>query len=222
MDERRDGLRSGREAAGLISDAVMSALAQLVERLRDVAPDPAVTAPAARATPDAPDAQPAPPASRAAAPAGARQVPARAAADLVGGVVAAIVPAVLSRIDPDEILDRVDVQRVVDRVDVEEVVRRIDLDELAGRLDVDALLARVDVDALVARVDLAAATREAMDAVDIGELMRDSTATIGSDVVEGVRSQAMRADDLLARWVDRALRRRGPRGTAREPGGDGP
>ena len=213
MGERRDGLGSGRDVAELVGDAVMSSLEDLVERLRDAAPQP--TAASAKAVPEAGHPLPAghPPCARA--------LPAHAVVDLLGTLVAAIVPVVLSRIDLDEVLDRVDVQRVVDRVDVEGVVGRIDLDDLAGRIDVDALLARVDVDALVRRVDLTAATREAMEAVDIGEIVRESTASIGSDLVEDLRSQAMRADDLVARSLDRVLRRRGARRTALSPRREG-
>ena len=119
--------------------------------------------------------------------------------------------------DLNEVLDQVDVQRVVDRVDVEKVVDRLDLNEIAGRIDVDALLARVDIDALVKRIDLTSATREAMEAIDIGEIVRDSTATIGTDLVDDLRLQSIRADALLARVVDAVLRRRGPRRTALDP-----
>jgi hypothetical protein len=184
------GRRSEREAAGLVGDAVMSSLEDLVERLRDGSPDP----------------QP-----------HRRPLPARAAADLVGALVAEVVPAVLSRLDPDLLLDQVDVQRVVERVDVDAIARRIDLDALAARLDVDALLARVDVDELVRRVDLGSAAREAIEGVDLGEVIRESTATLGSDVVEDLRVQAMRADALVARLVDRVIGRSEPRDAAIGP-----
>ena len=146
-----------------------------------------------------------------------RGLPTRAAVDLVGGLVAAIVPVVLARIDPNEIIDKVNVQRLIDRVDVDEVVKQIDLDDLAGRLDVDALLARVDIDALVRRIDMSEVAREAIQGIDLGELIRDSTATIGSDIVDDLRVQSMRADDLVARVVDVVLRRRKPRRTDLDP-----
>ena len=129
---------------------------------------------------------------------------------------------VVSRIDLNEMLDEVDVQRVVDRVDVEELVARIDVDDLLQRIDVNAVVARVDVDALVRRIDLTAVTKEALDAVDIGEIVRESTATIGTDIVNDGRLQAMRADDLIARLVDRVLFRRGPRRTALDRSGEAP
>ena len=207
----RDGARAS-DAAGLVGDAVMSALEQLVVRLRESAP--AATAPAAPAAVEA--ARPADPAVEGGGTSPAVPMPSGAVA-VLGAVVAAIVPAVLNRIDVDELLERVDVQRVVDRVDVDGLVARIDLDALAGRLDVDALLARVDVDALVHRLDIGAITREAMEAVDFGEIVRESSASIGTDVVDGVRFQMIRADDLLARWVDLVLRRSAPRETALDP-----
>lgn len=199
MGERRGGLRSGRDAAELVGDAVMSSLADLVERLHQDPPQ----APVENLAPAPAAAAPGGPARRLSA-----RAPADALAELVGTLVAAIVPVVMSRIDPNEMLDRVDVQAVVDRVDVHEVVGRIDLDEVVSRIDVDAVLARVDIDAVVRRIDLTAATREAMEAIDIGELVRESTATIGSDIVEDLRAQSMRADDLIARLFDTVLRRR--------------
>jgi len=207
MGERRNG-PGGRDAAGLVGDAVMSAIDQLVERLRTAEP--------AEGPPERAVVAPRPGGGGARGDEGgwpAASVPA-GVADLVGAIVAAIVPAVLSRIDPDDVLDRVDVQRFVDRVDLDEIVARIDLDALAGRLDVDALLARVDMAALVHRLDIAAITQEALEAVDIGDIVRESTASIGTDVVDDVRLQAIRADEILARWVDAVLRRRDPRDTA--------
>ena len=207
MGELSAGRRPDRDAAGLVGDAVMSSLEDLVERLRDDPPRPPPPAPAA-ADPGAAGRADASPASH------LRALPARAAADLLGALVAEIVPAVLDRIDPDALLDRVDVQRIVERGGLEAVVRRIDLDDLARRIDLDALLADVDLDALVRRVDLTAATREALEGADIGAVIRESSATLSSDVVENLRAQAMRADDLVARLIDRALRRSSARETS--------
>jgi hypothetical protein len=148
------------------------------------------------------------------------RLPPRAATDLLGALAAGLVPAVLRHIDPNALLDRVDVQRLIERVDVQALVRRIDVDELAAQVDPNRLLARVDVDELVRRIDLAAVAREAMDGIDVGEMIRESTATLGSDAVEDLRAQAMRADDLVARIVDRALRRTEPRDTALDRAGE--
>ena len=72
----------------------------------------------------------------------------------------------------------------------------------------------MDVDALVRRVDVGAVAREALDGIDLGEVIQESTAGIGADTVEAIRVQAMHADDLVARFVDRLLMRRRPRDTA--------
>lgn len=193
MRDRADGMRVGREVAGMAADAVASSVEDLLGRLR-----------ARRPPGDEPDAA----AAAAQSPTGGPLSP---LAELVGAALAEVLPAVLARIDLDEVLDRVDVHRVVQRIDIDEIVAGIDLDALAARMDLDALVSRIDVDAVVRRIDLAAATAEALEAVDIGDIIRDSTATIGSDVVEGLREQAMRADDMLAGVVDRLLGRRGRR-----------
>ncbi len=201
MGERRDGLRPGRDAAALVGDAILSSLEHLVARLHQ--DGPAEGAPRDATTAAAP-----PPATR------SPPAPPAAVAAFAGALVAAMVPAILRRLDPDQLVDWVGVQRVVDRVDVQGIVDRVDLDALVARVDVDALVERLDVDAIVRRIDLEAVTREALEAVDIGDVVRESTATIGSDIVEDARAQSMRADALLARGIDRVLRRRGPRRTS--------
>jgi hypothetical protein len=215
------------EVAGLVADALISALANLVAIPGTSRADPTSAGQPAAAAPAGPLRR----LPRAGLDGGvgvARQavrLPARAATALLDAVASDLVPAVLRRLDLNAIIERVDVQLVVERVDVQGVVRRVDLNELAGRVDLnelagrvdmDALLARVDVNALVARLDVGALTREAMEAVDIGEVIRESTATLGSEAIEAVRAQAMRADDLVARIIDRLLRRSVPRDTALE------
>ena len=69
----------------------------------------------------------------------------------------------------------------------------------------------------------------------MGAVIRESTATLGADALDDARALSMRADDFLARVVDRLLRRHRPRrtempaglppaSTARipHPGGPGP
>lgn len=201
MSGPRGRMRPGREVAGMAGDAVMASLQEIVARLHvpERPPSPASDA-------GAPD--DAPRASRL-----ARTLPTDRAVELVAALVAEIVPQVVARMDLDEVLDRVDVQRVIDRVDVDAVVARI---------DVDAVVERLDVDRIVQRIDLTAATREALEAVDFGDIVRESTATIGSDVIEGARVQAMRLDDRVGRTVDWLLRRHGPRDTVPDAPGAAP
>jgi hypothetical protein len=140
-------------------------------------------------------------------------LPSRAAADAAAAIAAAVVPAVVERIDVNALLARVDVDAVVARIDLDAVVARIDVDRILDSIEPNRVLDRVDVDELVARVDIGAVAREALEGIDLGDIIQESTASIATDTVEAIRVQAMRADDLLARIVDRVLLRKRPRDT---------
>jgi hypothetical protein len=143
----------------------------------------------------------------------------------------AVLAAVLDRIDLDDVVRRVDVAAVVERVDVEPVVARVDLDAVAQRLDLDAVLARLDLTrivlervdldavlaAVLARLDLVALAAEVIDGVDLPEIIRESTGSMASDTVQGVRMQAIGADEAVGRAVDRFLLRRSARSTKAPP-----
>jgi len=194
-------------SARMVADAVDAALLDLAEALHTERPDAAAPAPAGPERQEPPPrAVPGTPAAGAAARtltgAGTRAV-----AEAAAAIAAAIVPAVVERID---------VNALIGRVDVEAVVARVPVDEIVARIDLNRVLATVDVDELVGRVDIAAVAREALEGIDIGEIVQESTAGIATDTMEAVRVQAMNADDLLARIVDRLLGRRGPRHVALE------
>jgi hypothetical protein len=185
-------------AAGLVADAIESALAGALEGLRPPPAEPAAS-PGPR-----PVAESAPSAIRhigspaAGASLQAARRPAGAATDLAASVAARIARGVLERLDLNAIIERVDVGRVIAKVDIDAVL---------GRVDVDALLGKVDLDRLVQRLDVGALAKEAMDGIDLGEVIRESTMSIGGETVDVVRDRAMLADGLVARVVDRALRR---------------
>lgn len=129
---------------------------------------------------------------------------------------------VAERVDLDELVTRVDVDRIVSRVDLDAVVSKLDLNEIAARIDVDAIVARVDVDevaerldvaAVIERLDLAELTRVVMEEIDLPEIIRDSTGSMASETVRGVRIQGIEADASVSRTVDRILRRRPQRDT---------
>jgi hypothetical protein len=135
----------------------------------------------------------------------------RAAADAASTIAASVVPAVVERLDVNALLAKVDVNALVARVDI---------DGILDSVDPNPLLERVDVDALVQKVDVGAIAGEALEAIDVGDLIQESTASMATDTLEAIRVQAIRGDDLLARAVDWTLRRRRPRDTALErPGG---
>lgn len=121
------------------------------------------------------------------------------------------VDAVVARVDLDAILARLDLDAIVGRVDLDLVTDRLDLDTIAKRLDLDAVVERVDLDAVVARLDLAGIAREVVDAIDLTEILRQSTGVVSSDAVRGLRAEGMRADDVVAGFVSRVLRRPDPR-----------
>ena len=185
------------EAGQLVADGVASALMALAEALGRERQAAAAAEPLP--APHEPGTAEAGTVTRALA------VPSRAAADVASAVAASLVPAMVARLDVDALLAK---------VDVEALVRRVDVDRLLDEIEPNRLLERVDVDALVRRVDVGAVAREALDGIDLGEVIQESTAGIGADTVEAIRVQAMHADDLIARFVDRVLMRRRPRDAA--------
>ena len=138
--------------------------------------------------------------------------------------------AIVADVDIDAILDRLDLTALVQqRVDLDAVVAGVNLDDIARRLDVEAVidrldltaivLNRVDLDALVnavmARIDLVGLAEEVIDAVDLPEIIRESTGSMASETVRGARLQGIHADEAVSRAVDRLLLRR----ARRHPGG---
>jgi hypothetical protein len=150
------------------------------------------------------------------------------------------VDGVVATVDLDRVLDRVDVSRILDRIDLDAVVAKVDINQIAERIDIDAILARVDLDtlverldiqgiidrldldalaaridmnAVVTRLDLPTITEQVMEEVDIGEIIRESTGTIGTGAVDTLRYSGMSMDRIVGRVVDRVLLRRGGRAT---------
>src|SRR5262245_33839393 len=203
------------EAARLVTDAVGGAVVRMVEALgwmsSSGAPQP---------DPKAPSVTPLRRLPRTGLDAGveagkqAARAPATAASRVLDVLAGEVIPAVIRRLDLNAIIDRVDIQRVIDRVDVQEVVRKVDLDDVVRRVDIDVIIDRVDVNAVLGRVDVGPVAQEALDAVDVGAIVRESTTSLGAEAAEAARVQAMRADDGLNRIIDTVLRRGEPRDTA--------
>jgi hypothetical protein len=128
--------------------------------------------------------------------------------DLDAAVARVDVDAVVRRVAIDAILERIDIDAIVAGVDLDAIVDRIDLDQIATRLDVDAVVARVDLDAVIDRIDLIGIVQEVLDEIDLPAIIRDSTGSMASETVRGVRMTGITADDAISRAVDRALFRR--------------
>lgn len=122
------------------------------------------------------------------------------------------VAAVVARVDPTEVIARIDLDEVVARVDLDAAAARLDLERLVVRIDPDRVVERVDLDAAIARLDLVALARQIIEGVDLPEIIRSSTGTLATDAVRSVRSETMRADEAVAGFVDRLLRRSTARG----------
>jgi hypothetical protein len=129
-------------------------------------------------------------------------------ADLNAAVSRVDVDAVVSRVDVEAVTSRVDLDALVSRVDLDAIVARVDPDAVAKRLDVDAVVGRVDVNAAVERLDLTGIALQVITAIDLPEILRESTGPAASEVVRGIRVEGVQADDAVSRIVDRLLRRR--------------
>ena len=139
-----------------------------------------------------------------------------ASVDLDAAVARVDLDAIAATLDVDAVVARADLDAAVARVDIEAILDRVDLDAIAATLDVDAVVARADLDRVIARIDIVSIVEEVLDAIDLPAIIRDSTGSMASETVRGVRMTGVSADDALSRVVDRALfRRRHPE----RPGG---
>jgi hypothetical protein len=174
---------------------------------------------------------------------GAREELGRAAGRLLDVLVPYVVAELLSRVDlTDVVVDHVDVDRILLRVDLDAAASRLDLNALVKELDVDAVISRVDlmevvqesldldavvagvdidaaaarldIDAVIGRVNLAALARDVIAELDLPEIIRESTGSMASDTVRGVRMQSISGDEALGRIIDRLSMRRSRRGRA--------
>ncbi|WP_143676613.1 hypothetical protein [Streptomyces sp. TLI_146] len=104
---------------------------------------------------------------------------------------------------------------VVDRLDLDALVARVDVNRVADRVDVDRVVLRVDVDAVIARVDLVVLTRDVLQAIDLGQMVRDTSGGAAEGTVAALRVRSVRADRVVNHFADRLLHRPGadPQGT---------
>jgi len=84
----------------------------------------------------------------------------------------------------------------------------VDLDEIAGKLDVDRVAQRLDMDAIIKKLDLPKLVEEVLAEIDVADLIRQSTGTLTGDAIDEVRYVSVDADRVVARLVDRVIRRR--------------
>ena len=136
--------------------------------------------------------------------------------DLDAAVTRVDLDSVASRLDVDAVIARADLARVISRIDVDAIIADADLDRVVSRIDVDAILRRVDPDDIVARVDVEAVldrldfttiARRVIESIDLAAIMREASGAASSQVARTVRTEGMQADESVARFFDRVLRR---------------
>lgn len=127
--------------------------------------------------------------------------------------------ALLATIDANALLAAVDVDALLRRTDVDTLLQRVDVDAFLTGVDIDAVIARIDVDAIAARIDVNAIVQEVdidgiVEQTEIGTIVARSTSGFASEALDAARAQTVGADTLVARIVDRVMRRRaeGPLG----------
>jgi hypothetical protein len=136
--------------------------------------------------------------------------------DLDAAVTRVDLDGIASRLDVDAVIARADLDRVVSRIDVDAIIATADLDRVVSRIDIDSILqrvnpddivARVDVEAVLDRLDLTAIARQVIENIDLAPIMREASGAASSQVARSVRTEGMHADESVARFVDRILRR---------------
>ncbi|GAA4756950.1 hypothetical protein GCM10023350_48240 [Nocardioides endophyticus] len=115
----------------------------------------------------------------------------------------------VASVDLDKAVRRVDIDAVIGRLDLDRIVReRVDLDGIVATVDLDAVAARIDIDAVISRIDLVGLAEDVIAEVDLPEIIRESTGSMASETVRGVRMQGISADEAVGRAVDRFRLRR--------------
>ncbi|AQA21824.1 hypothetical protein BTZ20_0843 [Rhodococcus sp. MTM3W5.2] len=130
---------------------------------------------------------------------------------------------IAATIDVDRIAARLDVDAVIGKLDLDGIVDSVDLGRQIARVDLDEVARRIDIDAIIARMDLVGLANDIIEGVDLPEIIRESTGSLSSEAVRGVRSQGMQADDAVAGFVGKLFGRgAGPNDELPMGGGDHP
>ena len=97
---------------------------------------------------------------------------------------------------------------------VNAVVGRMNLTEIVlDRVDIDAIVAQADLEKIIDRLPLVDLANYIIDEIDLPQLIRQSTGGIATDAMNTTRMQAIDADDLVQRVVDKIMLRRKARKT---------
>lgn len=129
--------------------------------------------------------------------------------------------SLVADVDLDAVAARIDLDAVAARIDVAAILERIDLTQVVTeQVDLDVIARGIDLDAVIGRVDLAALANEVIAAIDLPEIIRESSGSLASETMRSVRMQGIDADRTVERVIDRLRRHRalrpddGPAGSA--------
>jgi hypothetical protein len=95
---------------------------------------------------------------------------------------------------------------------VDQVLHRVDLTRI--------VLENVDIDKILVAVDLPKVAEYVVDEIDLSAIIRDSTSSVTSEAVRGVRMQSVDADQAVSRLADRLVHRRQRKTDAEGSGSD--
>lgn len=117
--------------------------------------------------------------------------------------------AVIATVDLDKIIERVDIDAVIDRLDLDALVAGVDLNKVISTVDVNAVVGTVDIDAIIDRVDVAGIAEDVIVEVNLPRIIRESSSSIATETMIGVRMGSASADQGLSRLLEKLrLRRR--------------
>ena len=128
--------------------------------------------------------------------------------DLDAAVSGVDLGAIVGRLDLNEIANGLELDPLVAKVNLEAVVDRLDIAAVVAKVNPDPIVARVNFDAALAQIDLIGIAQKIVDGIDLPGIIRDSTGSLASEAVQGVRVQGQHADDAVGQLVGRVFRRR--------------
>jgi len=127
----------------------------------------------------------------------------------VDGIVASVdIGAVVDRVDIESIVNRLDIDGIVAEVNLQAIVDRLDIAAVVAKVDPDPVVSRVNFDAAMSHIDLIGIAQRVVDGIDLPGIIRESTGSLATEAVAGVRVQGQAADDAVGQLVGRVLRRR--------------
>ena len=107
---------------------------------------------------------------------------------------------------------------ILEPLDLTEIVKNsVDLDEVVAGVDLDKAVERLDLNKVLVRLDIPGLAEGVIAEVDLAEIIRQSTGSVASETVRGVRMQSIAGDEAIGRAVGRIRLRLGRKVPATEP-----